>query len=109
MSTVEEAEKAVETYNGYDLSVRLLTVNKAAPGGSQPKRRVVVNSFKIYVGYLAWQVDNSEQAFSQHGKVIDARVIYNRETGRSCGFGFVTMASETEMNDATAALDGHVC
>ncbi|GKD76023.1 28 kDa ribonucleoprotein, chloroplastic-like protein, partial [Tanacetum coccineum] len=40
------------------------------------------------------------------GKVVDARVIYDRETGRSRGFGFVTMASEAEMNDAIAALDG---
>ncbi|KAJ0564053.1 putative RNA recognition motif domain, nucleotide-binding alpha-beta plait domain superfamily [Helianthus annuus] len=108
MSTVEEAEKAVDTFNGYDLSGRLLTVNKAAPRGSQPERRVVASSFKIYVGNLAWQVDNGqlEQAFSEHGKVVDARVIYDRETGRSRGFGFVTMASETEMNDAIAALDG---
>ncbi|KAL8247257.1 hypothetical protein R6Q59_008473 [Mikania micrantha] len=108
MSTVEEAEKAVETFNGYDLSGRLLTVNKAAPRGSQPEKRVVGSSFKVYVGNLAWQVDSGrlEQAFSEHGKVIDARVIYDRETGRSRGFGFVTMASETEMNDAIAALDG---
>ncbi|KAD7479562.1 hypothetical protein E3N88_02698 [Mikania micrantha] len=108
MSTVEEAEKAVETFNGYDLSGRLLTVNKAAPRGSQPEKRVVGSYFKVYVGNLAWQVDSGrlEQAFSEHGKVIDARVIYDRETGRSRGFGFVTMASETEMNDAIAALDG---
>ncbi|KAI7746418.1 hypothetical protein M8C21_033648 [Ambrosia artemisiifolia] len=108
MSTVEEAEKAVETFNGYDLSGRLLTVNKAAPRGSQPERRVVGNSFKVYVGNLAWQVDSGrlEQAFSEHGKVVEAKVIYDRETGRSRGFGFVTMASETEMNDAIAALDG---
>ncbi|KAJ0704406.1 putative RNA recognition motif domain, nucleotide-binding alpha-beta plait domain superfamily [Helianthus annuus] len=108
MSTVEEAEKAVEKFSGYDLSGRLLTVNKAAPRGSQPERRVVANAFKIYVGNLAWQVDSSqlEQAFSEHGKVVEARVIYDRETGRSRGFGFVTMASETEMNDAIAALDG---
>ncbi|KAK9061698.1 hypothetical protein SSX86_018881 [Deinandra increscens subsp. villosa] len=108
MSTVEEAEKAVETFNGYDLNGRLLTVNKAAPRGSQPERRVVGNSFKIYVGNLAWQVDSGrlEQAFSEHGKVVDARVIYDRESGRSRGFGFVTMENETEMNDAIAALDG---
>ncbi|KAI3793915.1 hypothetical protein L1987_36538 [Smallanthus sonchifolius] len=108
MGTVEEAEKAVETFNGYDLSGRLLTVNKAAPRGSQPERRVVGNSFKVYVGNLAWQVDSSrlEQAFSEHGTVVDARVIYDRETGRSRGFGFVTMASEAEMNDAVAGLDG---
>ncbi|KAI3799216.1 hypothetical protein L1987_34506 [Smallanthus sonchifolius] len=108
MRTVEEAEKAVETFNGYDLGGRLLTVNKAAPRGSQPERRVVANPFKVYVGNLAWQVDSGrlEQAFSEHGKVVDARVIYDRETGRSRGFGFVTMASEAEMNDAVAALDG---
>ncbi|XP_076912353.1 28 kDa ribonucleoprotein, chloroplastic-like [Bidens hawaiensis] len=108
LSTVEEAEKAVEAFNGYDLSGRLLTVNKAAPRGSQPKRRVVATSFKVYVGNLAWQLDSGrlEQAFSEHGKVVDARVIYDRETGRSRGFGFVTMENETEMNDAIAALDG---
>lgn len=108
MSTVEEAEKAVEAYNGYDISGRLLTVNKAAPRGSQPERRVVATAYKIYVGNLAWEVDNAklEQVFNEHGKVVDARVIYDRESGRSRGFGFVTMASEAEMNDAIAALDG---
>jgi len=59
---------------------------------------------------LPWDVDNSrlEQIFSEHGKVEDARVVYDRETGRSRGFGFVTMSSETDMNDAIAALDGQV-
>nr|XP_043634068.1 28 kDa ribonucleoprotein, chloroplastic-like [Erigeron canadensis] len=108
MSTVEEADKAVEKFNGYDVSGRLLTVNKASPRGSQPERRVVATSYKIYVGNLSWQVDNGrlQQAFNEHGKVVDARVIYDRESGRSRGFGFVTMASEAEMNDAIAALDG---
>ncbi|CAH1447570.1 unnamed protein product [Lactuca virosa] len=49
MSTVEEAEKVVDKFNGYDLSGRALTVNKAAPRGSQPEKRVVGTSFKIYV------------------------------------------------------------
>ncbi|KAK6155243.1 hypothetical protein DH2020_009491 [Rehmannia glutinosa] len=110
MSTVEEADKAVEMFNSYDLNGRLLTVNKAAPKGSQPERppRVYEPSFRMYVGNLPWQVDNSrlEEVFSEHGKVVDARVVYDRETGRSRGFGFVTMSSETELNDAIAALDG---
>lgn len=96
-----------------DVSGRLLTVNKAAPRGSQPERppRVFEPSFRIYVGNLPWQVDDGrlEQLFSEHGKVVDARVVYDRESGRSRGFGFVTMASETEVNDAIAALDGQVC
>jgi nucleolin len=49
-----------------------------------------------------------EQLFSEHGKVEDARVVIDRETGRSRGFGFVTMASEDDVNEAIAALDGQV-
>ncbi|CAL9226733.1 unnamed protein product [Arabidopsis halleri] len=110
MSTVEEAETAVEKFNRYDLNGRLLTVNKAAPRGSRPERapRVYEPAFRVYVGNLPWDVDNGrlEQVFSEHGKVVEARVVYDRETGRSRGFGFVTMSNENELNDAIAALDG---
>lgn len=94
-----------------NLNGRLLTVNKAAPRGSQPvQTRFVEPSFRIYVGNLPWQVDDArlEQVFSEHGKVTSARVVLDRETGRSRGFGFVTMSSEMEVNDAIAALDGQV-
>ncbi|KAI9087621.1 hypothetical protein K1719_030491 [Acacia pycnantha] len=110
MSTVEEAEKAVEKFSRYDLGGRLLTVNKAAPRGSRPERppRASEPAFRIHVGNLPWDVDNArlEQIFSEQGTVVNARIFYDRETGRSRGFGFVTMANETEMNDAIAALDG---
>jgi RNA recognition motif-containing protein len=55
-------------------------------------------------------VDDSRlvQLFSEHGKVVDARVVYDRESGRSRGFGFVTMATQDELDDAIAALDGQV-
>ncbi|KAJ8752035.1 hypothetical protein K2173_001061 [Erythroxylum novogranatense] len=110
MSTVEEAEKAVELFHRYELGGRLLTVNKAAPRGSRPDRPppLYETACRIYVGNLPWSVDNArlEQVFSEHGKVLSARVLYERESGRSRGFGFVTMSSETEMNDAISALDG---
>ncbi|XP_077250597.1 28 kDa ribonucleoprotein, chloroplastic-like [Tasmannia lanceolata] len=111
MSTIEEAEKAVEMLHRYDVNGRLLTVNKAAPRGSRverPPREFGSPSFRIYVGNLPWQVDDArlEQVFSEHGKVTDARVVYDRETGRSRGFGFVTMSTQTELDDAIAALDG---
>lgn len=89
-----------------------MTVNKAAPRGSRPERqpRTFQPAFRIYVGNLPWDVDNArlEQVFSEHGKVVEARVLYDRDSGRSRGFGFVTMADETGMNDAIAALDGQV-
>ncbi|KAL3529486.1 hypothetical protein ACH5RR_008808 [Cinchona calisaya] len=110
MSTVEEAEKAVELFHRYDLNGRFLTVNKAASRGSRPERppRVFEPASRIYVGNLPWDVDDArlEQVFSEHGKVVSARVVYDRESGRSRGFGFVTMSSESEMNDAIANLDG---
>lgn len=95
-----------------DLDGRLLTVNKAAPRGSRPERtRANEPGFRIYIGNLPWQVDDArlEQVFSEHGKVVNARVVYDRDSGRSRGFGFVTMSNETELNDAIAALDGQVC
>ncbi|KAK8959016.1 hypothetical protein KSP40_PGU022466 [Platanthera guangdongensis] len=93
-----------------DYSGRLLTVNKAAPRGSPPERspRDFEPSLRVYVGNLPWQVDDSrlEQLFSQQGKVLNARVVYDRDTGKSRGFGFVTLASKSELDDAIAALDG---
>ncbi|WP_417285259.1 RNA recognition motif domain-containing protein [Comamonas sp.] len=60
---------------------------------------------KLYVGNLPYGVrDNDlEQAFGQFGAVTSARVMMERETGRSKGFGFVEMASESE---ALAAIQG---
>lgn len=95
-----------------DINGRLLTVNKAAPKGSRPERvvRTYEPSFRMYVGNLPWQVDDDQliELFSEHGKVVNAKVVYDRETGRSRGFGFVTMSTEIELNDAIAALDGQV-
>ncbi|EPS64023.1 hypothetical protein M569_10758, partial [Genlisea aurea] len=112
MSSVEEAERAVEMFNRYDLGGRFLTVNKASPRGSKPDRRppsrVSDRSNKIYVGNLAWSVTDEklEQVFSEHGKVVSAQVVSDRETGRSRGFGFVAMETESERNEAIASLDG---
>jgi len=109
MATVEEAEKGVELFNRYSLEGRLLTVNKAAPRGTKFERPAQpASGSKIYVGNLPWQADDNSllQLFSEHGKVLEARVVYDRETGRSRGFGFVTYSSESEVSDAIAALDG---
>ncbi|XP_076931909.1 28 kDa ribonucleoprotein, chloroplastic-like [Bidens hawaiensis] len=113
MSTVEEADKAVELLHRYELGGRYLTVNKAAPRGSRPERaeRAPQNfgpQYRVYVGNLPWDVDDGrlEQIFSEHGKVVSARVVYDRESGRSRGFGFVTFSTESELNDAIENLDG---
>ena len=63
---------------------------------------------KLYVGNLSYGVDSSEleSLLSQHGTVLSADVISDRMTGRSKGFGFVEMDSESEANAAIEALNG---
>src|SRR2546429_6516685 len=64
---------------------------------------------KLYVGNLSYEVDSSEleQLFGQHGTVVSAQIINDRETGRSKGFGFVEMGSDEEAQAAITALNGH--
>src|SRR5271155_3545514 len=63
---------------------------------------------KLYVGNLSYSVDSSEleQLFAQHGQVVSAQIINDRDTGRSKGFGFVEMATDQEATAAVAALNG---
>lgn len=62
---------------------------------------------KLYVGNLAWAArkDDLYQLFSQYGEVLDAFIPLDRETGRSRGFGFVTMNPE-QADAAVRELDG---
>lgn len=63
---------------------------------------------KLYVGNLPYQVRDSdlEQAFGQFGSVTSAKVMMERETGRSKGFGFVEMASDAEAQAAISGMNG---
>ena len=63
---------------------------------------------KLYVGNLPYGVrDNDlEQAFSQYGTVASAKVMMERDTGRSKGFGFVEMGNDTEANAAIQGMNG---
>jgi len=67
-----------------------------------------MNSNKLYVGGLPYSVtdDRLEELFSEHGTVESARVITDRMTGRSRGFGFVEMSSQEEAQQAIDKLNG---
>jgi RNA recognition motif-containing protein len=62
----------------------------------------------IYVGNLSYDTDNAalRALFEEHGAVDDARVIEDRQTGRSRGFGFVEMPNNEEAQAAIDALNG---
>ncbi|KAF8395238.1 hypothetical protein HHK36_019180 [Tetracentron sinense] len=118
MSTVKEVETAVQQFNGYELEGRPLRVNSGPP----PPRRddyspraprggaSFESSNRVYVGNLSWGVDDLalETLFSEQGKVMEAKVVYDRENGRSRGFGFVTYSSAEEVNSAITSLNGVV-
>ncbi|MCA3239128.1 MAG: RNA recognition motif domain-containing protein [Curvibacter sp.] len=63
---------------------------------------------KLYVGNLAYSIrDNDlQQAFSQFGTVASAKVMMERDTGRSKGFGFVEMGSDAEAQAAINGMNG---
>jgi cold-inducible RNA-binding protein len=65
-------------------------------------------SKKLYVGSLPYAVTDAdlEKMFSEVGAVESARVIMDRDSGRSKGFGFVEMATEAEAQKAIADLNG---
>lgn len=61
----------------------------------------------LYVSNLSFNTSDADlkKLFSQFGEVSSAKVITDRETGRSRGFGFVEMSSDTHANSAIKALD----
>ena len=62
---------------------------------------------RLFIGNLGWNVTDTDlaQLASAHGEVLDSKVIVDRDTGRSRGFGFVTIET-TNVQDVIRALDG---
>lgn len=65
-------------------------------------------SKKLFVGGLSWGTDDEglRQAFAKFGQISEAKVITDRETGRSRGFGFITFASDSDAQSAMSEMDG---
>ncbi|KAB2091696.1 hypothetical protein ERO13_A03G194700v2 [Gossypium hirsutum] len=64
--------------------------------------------YQCFVGGLAWTINDRalEEAFSAYGEIVDSKIINDRETGRSRGFGFVTFRDEKSMRDAIEGMNG---
>jgi len=63
---------------------------------------------KLYVGNLSFRVtsEDLQEYFTAAGAVESANVVFDRETGRSRGFGFVEMSTEDDANNASAQFNG---
>ena len=88
-------------------------VHKVAVGSASRCARTHVEgkdpmAKNIYVGNLSWSTSEEalRETFEQYGEVLSARIITDRDTGRSRGFGFVEMENEDEANAAIDALNG---
>ena len=64
-------------------------------------------STKLFVGSLPWSIDDQalQSKFEEHGTGVSAKVINDRDTGRSRGFGFVEMENSEEAGNAMEALN----
>ncbi len=116
-----DANNAIEALNGVELDGRELRVNISRPrelrqrstsfgggGGGGAYRGSAPDNSKLFVGNLGWDTTSEDllAAFSPYGDVIEAKVISDRETGNSRGFGFVTYSNDDSAEDAIQNLDG---
>jgi len=63
---------------------------------------------KLFVGGLSWDTTDASlrKAFALYGEITEAKVISDRDTGRSRGFGFVTFARDEDAKNAISKMNG---
>ncbi|XP_011094245.1 33 kDa ribonucleoprotein, chloroplastic [Sesamum indicum] len=119
MGSVEEAKEAIRLFDGAQIGGRTAKVNfpEVPRGGERevmtPKIRSSSQGFvdsphKIYAGNLSWGLTSQalREAFAEQPGFLSAKVIYDRDSGRSRGFGFITFTSAEEVQSALNAMNG---
>lgn len=107
MSSVEDCEAVIQNLDGSQYGGRTLRVNFSDK--PKPKEPLYPESeHKLFVGNLSWSVTSESltQIFQEYGNVVGARVLYDGDTGRSRGYGFVCYSSKQEMDAALESLNG---
>ncbi|XVE61379.1 hypothetical protein DITRI_Ditri06bG0034600 [Diplodiscus trichospermus] len=121
MGSVDEAKVAIRLFDGSQVGGRTVKLNfpEVPRGGERevmgPKirrsyRSFVDSPYKIYAGNLSWGVTSEglKDAFASQPGLLSAKVIYERDTGRSRGFGFVSFESAETVEAALNAMNGVV-
>ncbi|KAF8052911.1 hypothetical protein N665_1492s0015 [Sinapis alba] len=119
MGTIEEAKEAIQMFNSSQIGGRTVKVNfPEVPRGGEREvmrtkirdsnRSYVDSPHKIYAGNLGWNLTSQglKDAFADQPGVLGAKVIYERNSGRSRGFGFVSFESEENIQSALSAMNG---
>ncbi|GLT94816.1 hypothetical protein SLE2022_125370 [Rubroshorea leprosula] len=118
MGSVEEAQEAIRLFDGSQIGGRTVKVNfpEVPRGGERevmgPKigrgyKGFVDSPYKIYAGNLGWGVTSQDlrDAFADQQGLLSAKVIYERGTGRSRGFGFVSFETAGDVEAAITAMN----
>ncbi|KAL3648730.1 hypothetical protein CASFOL_005133 [Castilleja foliolosa] len=107
MSSIEECNTVIQNLDAREYGGRTLRVNFSDK--PKPKEPLYPETeHKLFVGNLSWTVTSEmlTEAFQQYGNIVGARVLYDGETGRSRGYGFVSYETKDEMDNALLALNG---
>ncbi|KAL6911233.1 hypothetical protein ACP4OV_000038 [Aristida adscensionis] len=107
MTTIQDCELVIKNLDGSLYGGRTMKVNFA----DRPKPKLPLypeTEYKLFVGNLPWTVTSEmlTEAFQRCGNVVGARVLYDGETGRSRGYGFVCYSTKEEMDEALSSLNG---
>lgn len=119
MASVQDAKEAIRMFNGSQIGGRTVKVNfpEVPRGGERevmgPKirssnRDFIESPHKIYAGNLSWIITSEKlkDAFVDNPGLLSAKVIYEKHSGRSRGFGFVTFSSGEAAESALSAMNG---
>lgn len=120
MGSVKEAEEAIRLFDGAEFGGRNAKVNfpEVPKGGTEResmslKARIGNKGFvdsphKMYAGNLSWSLTSQalRETFAQQPGFTSAKVISDRDTGISRGFGFITFSSAEEVESALEAMNG---
>ncbi|KAL7595044.1 hypothetical protein Lser_V15G28634 [Lactuca serriola] len=119
MASVQEAKEAIRMFNGSQIGGRTVKVNfpEVPRGGERevmgPKirssnRDFIESPHKIYVGNLSWIITSEKlkDTFDEQPGFLSAKVIYEKQSGKSRGFGFVTFSSPEAAESALNAMNG---
>ncbi|KAL5724390.1 hypothetical protein ACHQM5_007660 [Ranunculus cassubicifolius] len=113
MATADEAQAVLEKFDSYEVSGRIIRVEyakrlKKPPPPPPVGTPVIETRHKLYVSNLSWKVRSTDlrEFFSAEFTPVSARVIFDRPSGGSAGYGFVSFATKEEAESAISSLDG---